>query len=165
MYRRCVNEYLTRVVSSRYVSLSSTTTTSSSRSSRLTFCFVQFPKSQVFGRLAFHAHILWRQGDNLAFLTKIKREESPPLSSDKDAFGRGTDESGTESETGRSLAIVETMNVRPEMGRARAEFFKMLFHESRAPSFFGAHTMNIKRTLLFIVWWHCRGSGLASCAF
>ena len=100
-----------------------------------------------------HAHILWRQGDNLAFLTKMKREESPPLSSDKDAFGGGTDESGTESETGRSLAIVETMNVRPEIGRASAEFL-MLFQESRAPSF-GAYTMNIKRTLPFIVWWHC----------
>ena len=61
-----------------------------------------------------------RQSD---FLDKMKREEIPPLSSNKDAFGRGTDESGTESETGRSLAIVETMNVRPEMGWARAEFF------------------------------------------
>ena len=60
------------------------------------------------------------------FLDKMKREESPPLSSDKDAFGGGNDESGTESETGRSLAIVETMNVRPEIHRARAEFFHVV---------------------------------------
>ena len=94
---------------------------------------MQFAKSQVFGRLAFHAHILWRQGDNLALLTKMKREESPHLSSDKDAFGGGTDESGTESETGRSHNR-PTDEMRVEMGRARAEFL-MLFHESRAPSF------------------------------
>ena len=68
----------------------------------------------------------------------MKREESPHLSSDKHAFGGGTEESGTESETGRSLAIVETMNVRSEMGRARAEFL-MLFQESRAPSFWRLH--------------------------
>ena len=60
----------------------------------------------------------------------MKREESPPLSSDKDAFGGGTDESSTESETRRSLAIVETMNVRLEMGRARAEIFNVVPGES-----------------------------------
>ena len=68
----------------------------------------------------------------------MKREESPPLSNDKDAFGGGTEESGSEGETGRSLATVETMNVRPEMGRARAEFF-MVFQESPAPSFWRVH--------------------------
>ena len=65
-------EYLTSVVSSRYVSLSLHNDFLQLKIVKVNILHHAIRQESGFRSFGFstHAHILWRQGDNLAFLTK-----------------------------------------------------------------------------------------------